>query len=228
MTNQFFVSIHIPKTAGTTLGTVFNRVFRYRLFMDYADYDHYETPDPLIVENRAFIETYFEGIHGHFSARRYLGVFRSAKFIACVRHPVDRIISQYLHELNEGGPRSLYHDDLASGRMSVVDFAGQEGVGNAMSRHLSGIELQQYDLLLLTERLPQSMHLLNRIIGNLSLERHFGKPPVFPSENQAAARAIRMEFDENTRREIFLRAPRDVEVYRKAQELLNQRLLNIM
>jgi hypothetical protein len=219
MSNHFFVSVHIPKTAGTSLSLILNRVFNYRLLLDYASFDQYNTPDPLIVEHRDFIEQFYTGIHGHFSVMRHLNVFRSAKFISCVRHPVSRIISQYLHELNDSGSASLFHSDIKSGRMSIIEFSMQDGIGNGMAKHLAGLELREYDLLLLTEKFEQSLHALNYVIGDLNFDSHFGDPPVFPVENSHKRRSLLQVFDEDTRREIYLRSPQDVEVYRKAEEL---------
>ncbi len=117
---------------------ILNRVFRYRVLMDYPSHHEYSTPDPLIQGSRSFVSSYFKGIHGHFNVRRHLRTFPEARFIATVRHPVERIISQYLHELNDAGSDSYFHQEISSGRMSVVDFAEQEGIGNGMALHLEG------------------------------------------------------------------------------------------
>jgi hypothetical protein len=222
--HSFFVSVHIPKTAGTTLGTVLNRVFKYRVMMDYPSHVSYSTPDPQIRANTPFVEDFFKGIHGHFNVRRHLPIFPSAKFITTVRHPVERIISQYLHELNDAGADSYFHSEIASGRMSVVDFAEQESIGDGMSRHMDGLKPEDFDLLLISEDMASSINLLNYVIGNMDIPQHFGSPAVFPRENKGTDRNLAVEFDKKTRSAIFARSPKDNEIYRKAVELFAKRV----
>jgi len=219
---NFFVSIHIPKTGGTTLGQVLNQAFNYRVLMDYAPFDAYASCDPRIRAGRDFISSFFRGIHGHCNVRRHLDLFPDAQYISCVRHPVDRIISQYLHELNENSSEALFHKDIVEGRMSVVDFASITGVGGAMFRHLEGLEIEKYDLILITEALPVSLRLLQAKMRDLNLAKHFGSPIRLPVTNSHKQRKKIIEFDEKTRSEIYLRAPLDVEVYRRSVELFKE------
>lgn len=215
---SFFISIHVPKTAGTTLGNVLSRALARRVLFDYPDFNEYLLPDAQIVENRSFITKYFRGIHGHFGAPRYLRDFGSAKFLATLRHPVDRVISQYVHEYNDPAPTSLWHRPIRSGDLSVIDFAGIEGVGNAMASHLRGMDSSDYDLLLITEHFKTSLHLLNYVIGNLRLPIFYGDPVQIPVENSGAARGSSLTFDEPTRRQIFAKVSEDVSLYVKALE----------
>src|ERR1700722_7040790 len=149
MPEPFVVSIRIPKTAGTTLADVFSRCYRNVLY----DYSGYENPvaDPDFIHHLDFVRKHFEVLHGHFLFSKYVNLFPEAKFIATLRHPVERTISQYIHELNEDSSSSWYHDDVVPGRMDVVTFAAQDGVRNAMSAHLQGRAVRDYDLLLISE-----------------------------------------------------------------------------
>jgi Sulfotransferase family len=221
--HSFFVSVHIPKTAGTTLGLVLDRVFRKRVLMDYPDNAIEDQPDPHIAAHADFVSTYFRGIHGHFNARRHLASFPKAKMIATLRHPVDRVISQFLHELNDDGAASSYHRAIAQG-MTIVDFAELDGVGNAMTRYLAGVEVADFDLLLLSDRLNQSLHLANFVLGNLDIPQHFGVPAVLPRENKATARARVIDFDVKTRRAIFARVGADVDTYLQAEALFARKV----
>jgi hypothetical protein len=220
--HRFFVSVHIPKTAGTTLGLVLDRVFRKRVLMDYPDDALEERADPQIAAHADFVSGYFKGIHGHFSVRRHLTTFPQARLIATLRHPVDRVISQYLHELNDDGAASAYHRAIRDG-MTVVDFAGAPGVGDAMTRFLAGVDLRDYDLLLMSDRLGESLHVLNYVLGNLDIPQHFGTPPVLPRENQGTARARVMPFDAGVRAAIFARVGADADTYTRAQQLFAQK-----
>lgn len=217
---SFFVSIHIPKTAGTTVATVLDRALFRRVLFDYPAQQDYYKPDPLLKKNSKFITDWFSGIHGHFCAERHLSTFGSAKFIATVRHPIDRIVSQFLHEYNDPGLDSSWHKLIRSGELGLVDFAAQDGIGNAMAKHLDGLDVNSYDLLLVSENIDLSLHILNYVVGNLDLTQHFGVPPVFPRLNTRMARPEQLEIDQKTRSEIFNRAAEDVEIYKAACSLL--------
>lgn len=221
--HSFFVSVHIPKTAGTTLGFVLDRVFRKRVLMDYPDNPMDDRADPLVRAHQDFVTGYFRGIHGHFSAQRHLATFPEARLIATLRHPVDRVISQYQHELNDDGTASAYHGAIRDG-MTVVDFAARPGVGDAMTRYLAGVDLRDYDLLLLSDRLAEGLHVLNYVLGNMDIPQHFGSPPVLPRENQGIARARVMPFDTATRAAIFARVGADADLYVRAQQLFAQKV----
>ncbi|MES2144904.1 MAG: hypothetical protein V4516_11255 [Pseudomonadota bacterium] len=221
--HSFFVSVHIPKTGGTTLGLVLDRVFRKRVLMDYPDNPMEDRADPLIAAHRSFVAAYFHGIHGHFSARRHLDTFPAARLIATLRHPVDRVISQYQHELNDAGAASAYHGAIRDG-MTVVDFAARPGVGDAMTRYLAGVDPRDYDLLLLSDRLAEGLHVLNYVLGNMDIPQHFGSPPMLPRENPGTARARVLAFDAAIRAAIFARVGADADLYAQAQRLFAQKV----
>lgn len=217
--HAFFVSVHIPKTAGTTIANVLDRVYQRKVLFDYPPADSYSAPDPLIRQNAGFIGSFFKGIHGHFGVTRHLPVFGGAKYISCVRHPVDRIISQYNHEYNDAGPGSYWHRPIRSGEMSVVDFAGLDGIGNAMSLHLAGLDPADYDLLMITENIHTSFTLLNYVVGAMNIDRYFGVPPILPHSNDGTTRENKFDFPESVKVEIYQKAQQDVELYRKAVEM---------
>jgi hypothetical protein len=221
--HAFFVSVHVPKTAGTTIATVLDRVYQRKVLFDYPPPEYYNKPDPLIQKNAGFVGSFFKGIHGHFGVTRHLPVFGGAKYISCVRHPVDRIISQFNHEYNDGGPNSYWHQPIRSGQLSVVDFAAIAGIGNAMSLHLSGLDLADYDLLMITENIYASFNLLNYVVGGMSIERYFGSPPNLPRSNEGSSREHKLEFPEAVKVEIYRRAQQDVELYRKAVEIFGDK-----
>ena len=107
--------------------------------------------------------------------------------------------------------------------MSVVDFAEQDGIGNAMAMHLEGMKPEDFDLLLLSEDLVGSLKILNYVIGNMDIPQYFGHPIVLPRENTKAERTRTVEISQAQRSAIYLRSPRDNEIYRKAVELFEKR-----
>lgn len=227
MSEPFIVSVHVPKTAGTSLALVLDRCFDRRIIYDYQDYAQPQVAAPEVRENARFIRSYFDAMHGHFFAAKYFDVFPDAAFIATLRHPVSRVISQYFHELNDAGPSAWYHQELASGRMDIVEFSEQQGVSDSMARHLAGRDLQDYAVLLISEYFAQSCYLLSRTVRPLSIDRHFGTPPQLPKLNEATSRPKFFEIDQQTREAIFARTRQDVEVYKIATQLLRDRIARL-
>lgn len=224
MAPPFFVSIHIPKTAGTTLRLVLERACDYRLFLDYPDYGAYFEPDPLIAANRAFIRAWFKGIHGHFGATRHLPTFEPAFVFATLRHPVARIISQYAHEVRHPSRDSTFHQRIHSGQLNLTAFAALDGIGNAMTKQLVGRRPQDYDLLLITERLEESVLLLDALLPWLQLRRYCGESLRLPRVNVGYSEGAMPVIDAATRFAITEAAAEDMALYQKAVEHLNQRL----
>ncbi len=221
MSEPFVVSVHIPKTAGTTVAEVFSRCFNRRIFFEYEGYDK-PVINPDVAKNISFIRSYFDVIHGHFYAWKYFDAFPHAKFIATIRHPVERVISQYMHELNEDSSTASYHDDLVRGKIDIVDFSGMEGVGDAMFRHLAGRPLKDYDLLILSEHLELSLTLFSAIIRPIDLEGHFGCPLKLPRENVGSSRQTKIEVSPAVRSKIFNNTYIDNAIYSEAESILSR------
>lgn len=85
------VSIHIPKTAGTTFRELLYRDFGERLFQDYGDLAGYRSPEADALRARRKLEIRarrdelmrnFDVIHGHFIADKYIGLFPKSDFVA--------------------------------------------------------------------------------------------------------------------------------------------------
>jgi len=93
-----------------------------------------------------------------------------------------------------------------------------------MAKHLDGIDIGSYDLLLVSERLPDSLHMLNYVIGNLHLPVHFGDPPVIPILNTRQSRLSLIDFDDETKAQIYMKAAQDVEIYKIACEHLDAKI----
>lgn len=225
--SRFAVSVHVPKTAGTAVAEVFSRCLNRRIIFDYDGYTSPKKASPLIYENKDFIESYFNVLHGHFYAGKYFEVFPNAAFVATVRHPIGRVISQYMHEFNESSDDAMFHNAIQAGEMDVVEFASQPGVGDAMSVHLEGRDLKDYDLLLISEDLVRSLQVYSNTITDLKLTNHFGNPIILPRANDGASRANTLTFDQKTKEAIFEKTKADNELYAEAVSLLNTKYKSI-
>lgn len=162
------VSIHIPKTAGTTLGALFDSSTGKRVMFDYDDnYRDVAKPQQMIRAHAEFISWFFQVLHGHFYYTKYASVFPDAQFVTCLRHPVDRVVSQYYHVgMLPDGQSDWRTPEIRAGKMNVVEFAKSDAnISKAMSVHLDGRDIEHYDHVFFTEALERSCRLFETRTG---------------------------------------------------------------
>lgn len=82
---KMLVSVHIPKTGGTSLLHILKRKFGKRLLLDYPDVEA-----PKRGKFRSFLRGSPLAVHGHIPASKYDG-----RRITFLRDPVERRISAY-------------------------------------------------------------------------------------------------------------------------------------
>lgn len=154
-----FISIHIPKTAGTALAYIFDYGSGRRILYDYKDDYSNATMDDLAwwTTHKPFIERQFDFIHGHFFYQKYADLFPDGVFLACLRHPVERIISQFNHVYFEANPEDWQYRAIIEHKLDVVDFATLDGVPDAQARHLAGREIEDYEFVFISERINESL-----------------------------------------------------------------------
>lgn len=228
-----FVSIHIPKTAGTAIAKVFDDTSHRRIMYDYGserDERVWTCPDE-VRQNRDFIRAYFQYLHGHFHYAKYAEVFADCPFLATVREPVERVISQYLHILRNGDRNFERHRPFMDGELGVVEFSRQEYIGDAQWHYLKGREVKDYDFIFVQERLNESLRKFSARFSRPEIRGYLGWTgvPVVnkkPSLLRAASENFRrgkIRITRADRRAIAKNCARDIEVYRLALEVLKSR-----
>ena len=225
-----FVFMHIPKTAGTLLGFVFDMGSGRKILWDYdPEYRNALRIDPLWIKNMEFIRAYFWSIHGHFFFRKYADVIPDANFITCVRDPIERTISQFKHEVFNAavGWGSWRTEALLDGSMDVVDFAkSDENVRCAQCVHLEGRAIVDYDHVFVQERLSPSLQAFSARFG---FTRSDGYGADLPQINDGARRRFRDQshrrlyesltcVTEAQRSALLTTLPEETELYRQAVE----------
>jgi len=99
------VSVHLPKTAGTSFAASLEEIYGSKLLRDYSDIPintpAYERNKMALQAGICNAEKDFrdvECIHGHFLPVKYL-LFsdkRQTTFVTWMRNPVERVLSHYL------------------------------------------------------------------------------------------------------------------------------------
>ena len=221
-----FISIHIPKTAGTALAYVFDYGSGRRILYDYsADYSN-ATMDDLAwwTTHKPFIEKQFDFIHGHFFYEKYAQLFPDAAFLTCLRHPVERILSQFNHVFFEANPEDWQYRAIVEHNLDAVDFATFDGVRDAQARHLEGRAIEDYDFVFISEWLAPSLRAFQRRYQFGRWDPYMGGTAANGELPRMNARIQKVDVTQAMRERIYEIASEDVELYirgcARAEELM--------
>lgn len=159
------ISVHIPKTAGTSLAHVFDegtdRAILYDYRFDYSNFLFQGEEEKEFRQALPFVRRRFRFIHGHFYLAKYAGVLPDAARVTCLREPVARILSQYKHTLRAANLSDWRYRGILEG-MTPVDFAKDPTVAKAQILHLGGIDPGELDFLFLNDDLDEGLELFKR------------------------------------------------------------------
>jgi hypothetical protein len=133
------ISIHIPKTAGTSFYHILRQVYGDSLSISYKRRD---------IKGQAPFFDQSEVIHGHFLYEEVasLHLQSQAQVICWLRHPVERVISNY-HFFIQGlqsPDRNPEQYELNKHRISesLLTYAQRKENRNRMHKFLQGISLK--------------------------------------------------------------------------------------
>ena len=164
------VSIHVPKCAGTSFRNILSDQFSSRLWLNYGSiFTAADFRPELIPETTACI-------HGHFLGDAFDSVVPRPRYITWVRHPVNRVVSNYYHCLRSPDLRDDCCRRLHEEKLSLCAFAELDWMQNLATRYLAGKALETFDFVGIAERFDESLVLLNRAFG-------WATPPCGPREN---------------------------------------------
>lgn len=209
------ISIHIPKTAGTTIAYILDYGYSRRIMYDYREDYNNKDSVKFLLKHKEFIEEYFEIIHGHFLYSKYAEVFPESKYIVTVRHPVERVISQYNHIINSSnGDHAWPSKEVISRKMDIVEFSSIDNIGNAQASFIKGREIDDYDHVFLSERLESSIRLFQKKFS-FSRQDPFARKGV-PVINDHGNRPQYYSPTKEERAAIFNRCKKDVDIYKRA------------
>jgi len=213
------VSIHIPKSAGTSFGMRLESEFGARLLKDYGDWVGLETPDAIarraarVAAMRARREELlrdYDVIHGHFVADKYLDLFPTTALVAFFRDPYQQAVSNYHYlmrhpEIDHPGVK-LFHEV----RPSLLEFIA--GVPASQSNYLGRATVEDFAMVGLTEQYDRGVALFEAIFSvKLPPEKERGN--VNPDRQGEV-----YEIDPAIREAIDQHRPGDVKLYRRAVE----------
>lgn len=180
--NIELVSLHIPKTAGTSFRTFLKHIYG---FNSAVRLDINITTRRIDIENQEFagsrIPSEIRVIHGHFYYRHLIEQFRlkeGIKFITWLREPSERVISNYFYlakrlkeELNEE-EKGL--NILSKMQKSLIEYARNDISRNRIHKFLEGADLKDFFFVGLHEHYSEDMKDLAPMMGldNFQIFQH--------------------------------------------------------
>jgi len=153
------ISLHLPKTAGSSFAASLQDHFGAKLLTDNHDFP-INTPVlmrnthalKMCILNSVISYKNFECIHGHFLPLKYLLV-KDAKFITWMRDPVEGLASHYFFWLRKYDPQNAkpLHKKVVEEKWSLERFCLSPEFKNIYSQFLWGFPIGRFDFIGITE-----------------------------------------------------------------------------
>jgi len=174
---KLIISVHIPKTGGTTFLEVLKEAAQEILYLDYGS--QVFSPSAVYRHGKR-VEESFESItnleslpgrsvvHGHFRTGKYLPKFPNASYVTWLRDPVERLASHYYFWQRAAHDHGFMDNPLCnrviSQKMSLVEFAELEEARNVQHRFLAPVGVKYFDFIGITEEYSRSIALFQKLI----------------------------------------------------------------
>ena len=214
------VFIHIHKTGGKSVS---------RILEDVYGSSHYRINQNVLRENKlveipgddSVVPYSTRVLSGHLTFRSVKPILgNQTKVITWLRHPVDRVISNYLwrKHLNQEGRSSNY--PLTSPDLTIEAFIHLERNQNRMSRFLRDLNLEDLFYIGFLESFDEDIQTLSTLLNWPEIQLHHinkrirqdGTDPKFSSEVITAIEALNAE---------------DIELYKKARSISDERKIQL-
>ncbi len=193
------ISIHIPKTAGTSFQQVLEAQYPDRALMR-LDFEYvYDNPaEPVLrAKNKTDqglldslvrageIPAHVKALHGHFTlpdVQRFLSASSTVRLVTWLRQPIERVISNYnyLNELLEAEIRDRPQAQRLVKRLkrTIFEFASLPVNADKYQIYLGGRQLDAFDFIGLTDHFDQELIQLAELMNwQLPQSVHVNKTP---------------------------------------------------
>lgn len=214
------ISIHIPKTAGTSFYQSLRKVYGPDLSSAFRRGNYQR-----MIDRYGTIKNGLNGnirvIHGHlyYSEVAHLHKSSNAKIICWMREPVDRVISNFHFFKNNLTPpvRNLenYRLNVHRKNEDLLTYASSERTRNSMSKFLEGISLEDIFFIGFQESYEEDLRKLGKLLN---------WPEVYLTQlNVSNKRANKvLDITPEVRQELLELNAEDVALYQQAKAMRAQ------
>jgi len=153
------ISVHIPKCAGTSFRHILHAVHGDRLWTNCGGiFTRAQAQAELIPPHTACI-------HGHFLADAFDDIVPRRQLVTWVRHPVERVVSNYYHFLRSPDMRDDCCRRLFKERLSLRQFAELDWMRNEATRYLAGKSPDEFAFVGIAEKFGESLAVFAKTFG---------------------------------------------------------------
>ncbi len=149
------ISIHIPRCGGSS----FRRVLEDIYGKERVQLRHGNPVSPSWVPWRTAC------VHGSFPSHAFDTQYPNASLVTWLRHPVERIVSQYHHFRRQPDWTHPACQALRDRRLTLEEFAALPSARNEMERFLAGKPLAAFHFVGILERSAESLRLFGQTFG---------------------------------------------------------------
>jgi hypothetical protein len=156
------ISVHIPKCGGMSFQHVLRDLYgKRRLWLNYGTIFDQEDAR----QRAALVPAGVRCLHGHFLSDAFDAIAPEAELVTWLRHPVERVISNYYHLLRQPDPRNGCCQELWARGLRLEQFAALPLMRNEMTRYLAGKPDFAFAFIGVTERFTESLRIFNATFG---------------------------------------------------------------
>jgi len=213
------LSIHIPKTAGTTFKIFLQEQVTNKLFFDYhrrndkAFYGGKEIDADLDSLLAMPEKGGYTVIHGHYPLSKYIARFKNPTIVTWMRDPVERVASEYFYYKRRNFPTNPLWVKTINQNLTLEQFSALAETRNMQSRYMDAIATEEFDFIGIAEMFDDSMRIFSRRIFHIPMSEGV-------MCNVNAKRNGKMyALDEDVRKSILSNNIADYAKYQKALEL---------
>lgn len=217
------LSVHVPKTGGTSFFKNLQDVYHSRVLWHKNDWVEVTTPEAVerrqrhraeLIGDPELFARRFDAVHGHFAAGKYRGQFPGARLVTFLRDPFQHAVSCYEFAVRSDSLRHPGHDTFKAQHLSIVELI--EMYPDHQSMYLDGVPLEEFALIAISERYAESLAVFERIFG-VTIPDHGTRTNVNPAR-LGGGYAI----SPDVRSAVERHRAGDIELYRRAVERFEQ------
>lgn len=230
------ISLHLPKTAGTSFKVLLSNNYKRSLYEDYKDF-----PDNKSFEERTleaqflkkqmrfkkymYLLSNVKCIHGHFLPYKYIDYLKydSTRFVTWLRDPLERLGSHYHYWVRTyHKDNSLpFHRKVVEENWTLEQFCLSKEMKNLYSNFLWNFPIDKFDFIGITEYIEEDIkYFSEHYLKNSKLKlQHANYNPVLKTKSKYFS-------DEDLIKEIKSFHEEDYKIYNYALERRKQRIIN--